>query len=63
MTGALWAKMRHKATLPPIFPVFGPLEATYLGEWGQKLKFKCAVICQYFFQIFKQHLVQVKPRL
>ena len=55
--------MRHKATLPPIFPVFGPLEATYLGEWGQKLKFKCAVICQYFFQIFKQHLVQVKPRL
>ena len=55
--------MRHKATLPPIFPVFGPLEAIYLGEWGQNLKFKCAVICQYFFQIFKQHLVQVKPRL
>ena len=41
--------MRHKATLPPIFPVFGPLEATYLGEWGQKLKFRCAVICKYFF--------------
>ena len=39
--------MRHKATLPPIFPVFGPLEATYLGEWGQKLKFKC----QLFFSI------------
>ena len=29
--------MRHKATLPPILPVFGPLEATNLGEWGQKL--------------------------
>ena len=55
--------MCHKATLPPIYPVFGPLEATYLGEWGQKLKLKFAVICQYFFQIFKQRVVQVKPRL
>ena len=38
-------------TLPPIF-LFWPLEATYQGEWGQKLKFIFAVICQYFFQIF-----------
>ena len=57
------AKMCHKATLPPIFPFLGPLEATNLGEWGQKLKFRCAVICQYFFQIFKRLLLQVKPRL
>ena len=53
--------MRHKATLPPIFPVFGPLEATYLGEWGQKLKFRCAVICQYFFQILNDSWCKLGP--
>ena len=53
--------MCHKSTLPPIFSFFGPLEATFLGEWSKKLKFRCAVICQYFFQIFKRLLVQVKP--
>ena len=52
-----------QSLLPPMFPFLGPLEATNLGEWGQKLKFKCAVTWQYFFQIFKQHLEQVKPRL
>ena len=25
---------------------FGSLEATNVDEWGQKLKFRCAVICQ-----------------
>ena len=32
---------------------FWPLEATYQGEWGQKLKFGCAVICPYFFKFLK----------
>ena len=43
--------------------IFWPPEATYQGEGGQKLLFRCAVICKYFFQFFNQHLVQVKPRL
>ena len=32
---------------------FWPLKAMYGGQWGQKLRFRCAVIFQYFFIFLK----------